>query len=69
VTVYVIRTRPRIDRDAIDGFELKEGKDWEWVRKMAVESPASLDAHYVKGKVDAKHLECLEVCEDDETVV
>jgi len=69
VTVYVIQMRPRIDTDTIDAFELKEGEDWEWVRKMAVESPASLDAHYVKGKVDAKRLECFQVCEADEHVV
>ena len=48
LAVYIVQARPEIDLDTITGYELK-GRDWEWVKKQAIESKSSLDAHYVKG--------------------
>ena len=45
--VYIIQVRPEIRGDTIADYNLN-GRDWEWLVRQAVDSKATLDAHYVK---------------------
>ncbi|KAJ4391089.1 hypothetical protein N0V93_004703 [Gnomoniopsis smithogilvyi] len=45
--VYITQGRPEIDDSLFTGYPL-ERKDWSTPVKLAIESPAGFDAHYVK---------------------
>lgn len=47
VLAYVAQNRPKLDPSYVKDFEL-QGRDWEYVRRQAIESKYSTDAHYVK---------------------
>ena len=48
VAIYIAQTRPTIKLDYIRDYDLN-GRDWDWVNKVALEGKWALDAHYVKG--------------------
>ena len=45
--VYVAQNRPKLDPTYIKEFEL-QGRDWEFVRKKALEGKHATDGHFVK---------------------
>ncbi|KAJ9613051.1 hypothetical protein H2200_002992 [Cladophialophora chaetospira] len=45
---YITQNRPRLDSAFVTAYELN-GRDWEFVRKQALEGPHASDAHFVKG--------------------
>jgi hypothetical protein len=47
LAVYIAQTRPAIDVDMIESYELK-GRNWKYVVDKALNSAHSLDAHFVK---------------------
>ena len=47
LAAYITQLRPRIDPGSVSNYDL-EGRDWVWVKKAAVESKWSTDAHFVK---------------------
>ncbi|KAI9846495.1 MAG: hypothetical protein M1837_003915 [Sclerophora amabilis] len=47
LSVYIAQSRPPIREDTISDYD-PEGKGWDWIQKMAVESEWALDAHFVK---------------------
>jgi hypothetical protein len=47
LAVYIAQTRPAIDVDMIESYELK-GRNWKFVVDKALNSAHSLDAHFVK---------------------
>jgi len=47
LAVYIAQTRPEIDLDIIDKYDLK-GRNWKFVVDKAINSKHSLDAHFVK---------------------
>jgi hypothetical protein len=49
LAVYVAQTRPRVEQNRIDGYDVK-GRDWKHVVHNALDGPHSKDAHYVKSK-------------------
>ena len=49
LAVYIAQLRPTITPDTILQYEL-QGKNWKFVLDKALNSPHSLDAHFVKGK-------------------
>lgn len=46
--VYITQGRPEIDDELIAGYALDGAKDWSTPVRLATESPAGFDAHYVK---------------------
>ena len=46
---YTDRRRPVFKEENITHYDLA-GRDWEWVKKQALESNHSMDEHYVKGQ-------------------
>lgn len=48
LAVYIAQLRPEINMDRINDYDLK-GRDWKFVFDKALNSPHSLDAHFVKG--------------------
>jgi hypothetical protein len=53
LAVYIAQTRPRIDPNIIERYDL-EGRDWKYVVHKALDSSESTDAHYVKGMTTRK---------------
>ncbi|KAF2636734.1 hypothetical protein P280DRAFT_493000 [Massarina eburnea CBS 473.64] len=48
LAVYIAQTRPEIDLNRIEGYDLQD-RDWKFVGNKALDSSHSLDAHFVKG--------------------
>lgn len=50
IMIYITQLRPEIKDQTIAEYDLK-GRNWQSVTKQAVDSAATLDAHYVKGTI------------------
>lgn len=48
LAVYIAQLRPEVVLTSVTDYD-RQGKDWSWVEKQAVQSKHALDAHYVKG--------------------
>ena len=49
LAVYITQGRPEVKLSRLEkDFELKEGRDWEWVNEQAVRGQWYKDAHFVK---------------------
>lgn len=44
---YIAQNRPKLEPSYVKDFDL-QGRDWEYVRRKALESKYSTDAHFVK---------------------